>query len=111
MSKHSPEPWELARSTKASRGESTVFAGLRSVAGAGPLSNDLKATKANAERIVACVNACAGVEDPESAVRVLRDAARTAALFINGDYEGRMPEGDVLTLLRNALAIFPKEGS
>ena len=74
MSKHSPEPWEVTRSTKMSGGESTVFAGLRPVVGTtGVRGSDLKATKANAERIVACVNACAGVENPVAILDALMD--------------------------------------
>ena len=38
--------------------------------------------KANALRIVACVNACAGMEDPAAELRQLRAALREACQYI-----------------------------
>lgn len=58
---HTPEPWKVSDDEN---GECIVFADKNNVQGAkGSEFIDCN-TSANARRIVACVNACAGVEDP-----------------------------------------------
>lgn len=58
MSNHTPEPWGIKENTPTIR-DSRGIAILRCESGAIITEND----KANASRIVACVNACAGLPD------------------------------------------------
>ena len=64
MSKHTPEPWFYHR-----QGFSTVYIEarigggmLQEIAACGPCQDGTEQQDENARRIVACVNACAGVE-------------------------------------------------
>lgn len=64
MSKHTPEPWIYHR-----QGFSTVYVEarigcglLQEIAACGPCNDGQEQQEANARRIVACVNACAGLE-------------------------------------------------
>jgi hypothetical protein len=67
---HTPEPW--------SQSDTWVFAADRefiSVSFGHKQFTDQRASaKANAERIVACVNALAGIEDPEAFVKEAKAA-------------------------------------
>ena len=67
----------------------------------------------NGARLVACVNALAGVEDPEKAVKDLLEVAQLAAdasLNWTGEDEEKHPKLKRLrTLAYLALALFPKE--
>lgn len=64
MSKHTPEPWFYHR-----QGFSTVYIEarigggmLQEIAACGPCQDGTEQQDENARRIVACVNACAGVD-------------------------------------------------
>jgi hypothetical protein len=83
MSKHTPEPWYVVNGEyiyRRPQKELYEFGGQ--VAGDKPLAicnkgwydqdSDGFPLRANAERIVACVNACAGMEDPQSEIQQLR---------------------------------------
>lgn len=78
MSKYTPEPWALHES------ESTASFGLyhgKKYIGIGTCQSRisyLPEDRANAARIVACVNACAGIEDPEATIPALNDLADKA---------------------------------
>lgn len=74
--KHSPEPWAYRRSFAEITHNFVDFRGLKS-----PVAKMYKGRQyglnqeicdANAARIVACVNACAGMEDPVSEIARLK---------------------------------------
>lgn len=74
--KHSAEPWEYRRSFSEITHNFVDYRGLKS-----PVCKLFKAHQyglnqeicdANAARIVACVNACAGMEDPAAEIARLR---------------------------------------
>ena len=68
MSEHTPEPWRTSRNTARPANLDWVLRpGIGGVV-----------TEADARRIVAAVNACAGMEDPEAEIARLRDRERTA---------------------------------
>jgi hypothetical protein len=55
----------------------------------------------HARRIVACVNACAGIADPERAVRLLRDLSRVLDSAGEDDEVSGADALDALTDLRD----------
>lgn len=87
--KHTPEPWSIGRYDEISASTSDNFGGRINLVGvstpitAGP---DMDEAKANARRIVACVNACAGINTENleqnkpllSGLRSLNDRIRNA---------------------------------
>lgn len=94
--KHSPEPWEAGWGrgvTGATCPTGAPFCGGRKwpftiirkgfeVLAVLPMQEDqTESHEANAARIVACVNALAGVEDPAKALQAARDALEKAALL------------------------------
>ena len=73
MSKHTPEPWFYHR-----QGFSTVYIEarigggmLQEIAACGPCQDGTEQQDENARRIVACVNACAGVSNGELAMTTM----------------------------------------
>ena len=99
-SKHTPEPWRLA----VGNGRRRVMAGSGSVTTAvDPRADDNRA-RANANRIVACVNGCKGIPDPETDVPEL-----VAALRDIGDYLG--DSADAHRLAQKARAALAKLGA
>ena len=76
MSKHTPEPWVATdRAIKRDNGfgYGEIIANVPGGNTSGPFfvqSNE--ECEANARRIVACVNACAGMEDPVAEIEKLR---------------------------------------
>lgn len=73
MSKHTPEPWFYHR-----QGFSTVYIEarigggmLQEIAACGPCQDGTEQQDENASRIVACVNACAGVSNGELAMTTM----------------------------------------
>lgn len=74
--KHTPEPWKLYRND-----QSVGDAVGNAVCDAWPRGDDQLASaegKANARRIVACVNACEGMEDPAAFIAGLRSELQLA---------------------------------
>ena len=69
--KHTPEPWESTESCR-------VIAPLRHVICSDVQGRTLAESHANAMRIVACVNACAGLSDADLATLRATDGADTA---------------------------------
>ena len=69
MSKHTPEPWVIGFPPP--NGEQAIGdkSGLMTAIATSGYGVD---TKANANRIVSCVNACAGMEDPALEIAELR---------------------------------------
>ena len=62
---HTPEPWTA---------NDEITGGKVSIYANGPLGYIGENPEANAARICACVNACAGMTDPEVEIKALRDA-------------------------------------
>lgn len=83
MSGHTPEPWvidgrvRLATNFYSDDATGSIIGGCNDYQFAfRPLEERL----ANAARIVACVNACAGMDDPAAEIQRLRDTAATPSL-------------------------------
>lgn len=79
MSAHTPEPWVIAEGIthiwiRDNDGGDTVFALHR---------EDDRDAEANARRIVACVNACAGIDDPAQYIAVARGLADDAEVILD----------------------------
>lgn len=68
--KHTPEPWRVAKDTR------TIVTNRIQIAHAWMFGGGQGV--ANAARIVACVNACAGMDDPQAVI----DQAARAALML-----------------------------
>ena len=64
MSEHTKEPWRVMGSC-AQWEMARIFSGARYIGSIGNSDETESETRANADRIVSCVNACAGMEDPE----------------------------------------------
>ena len=74
MSKHTPEPWSLGRSANAINSADATRAVARTLY----RDSDGGVAEANAERIVACVNACKGLKDPVKSIRAIIEAGSTS---------------------------------
>ena len=73
MSKHTPEPWEVERSVD--------YGLVAQAVNPSPNDSDIDGNREahyNAARIVACVNACAGIDDPAAEIAALRKVAQEA---------------------------------
>ena len=72
MSKHSPEPWSIIENN--ARWNEIYSSDKNWIADtcASMCTGDIKLGRANADRIVTCVNACAGMEDPAAAIEKMR---------------------------------------
>ena len=68
MAKHTPEPWEVLK-------DETYPEVVFIKSDGGPfVSGDIE--EANAARIVQCVNACAGIDDPHGAIELAQAVLR-----------------------------------
>ena len=70
------EPWTIQEghlSTSLFDGKGAYFADIHELVG-----EDSSVAWAKAERIIACVNACAGMADPEKEIADMREAIREA---------------------------------
>lgn len=98
MGEWTKEPWE-------NRGQAYERWWI-GTAGASQPSLNMAATESEVARVLSCVNALAGVEDPDS-VRELVRAAREVSAWLE---QGSMCAGDRPALdLRTALSKFPEE--
>ena len=76
--KHTPEPWIATKRDDVGYdvgGERSIMAIVEFDHEDARVTGD---DEANAKRIVACVNACKGIKDPEQAVPMLLEACRFA---------------------------------
>lgn len=76
---HTKEPWRVHIYSDARNHE--IYGGKHQIAEVTnyyttPEHSDRAQDEANAERIVACVNACSTLKDPEKEIKALIDAAR-----------------------------------
>lgn len=79
---HTKEPWDIGTNSESYKSYE-CYIGNADVIGAVafiPKSQN-KNGKANARRIVACVNACAGMDDPEAHITLLEDNANDAGKY------------------------------
>ena len=89
MSKHTPEPWRItthlcSRDTHIVRridGEKHAVCIIR--------TNNADEAEANAARIIACVNACAGMDDPAAEIERLRAESRSEEHTSNSSHIDR----------------------
>lgn len=106
--KHTPEPWRLAASH-----ERSEFGCEPEIVGPAHVDVDecefvavvcegLNATEANAHRIVACVNALAGVEEPEAELARLRVIEAAARAYVEADPD-RVDMGPLYDALEQAV--------
>ena len=86
--KHTPEPWDETISKNWPHGRPDLAQSSLNIHGGrpqdghdgniiaiiSPVKYITEQDQANAERIVACVNACAGIEDPAEAIKAAQDA-------------------------------------
>lgn len=90
--RHTPEPWRVVYdSPRHSRNRRIDCNGLdvATVYAGGTRPNDMIGVN-NANRIVACVNACTGIENPEAALEDCR--VTLAAIIDECDWEGKAIE-------------------
>lgn len=73
---HAKEPWKVDSPIGAAHPEIKDVDGRRVAVIAGTYPMGPKQDDANAARIVACVIACAGMEDPEQEIMLLRQSVR-----------------------------------
>lgn len=92
---HTPEPWEVEP-----RGNPLARQYIE--AGEYRIAETITIRQAeNAKRIVACVNACHDIEDPDRAHAVARDAIRAAFDYLDGlDFFDLLPPEESLRISR-----------
>ena len=112
---HTPEPWRLSMSgysIKSLSDDMPIVA--NNPWGHGMTEKNATRWIENAERIVACVNACAGMADPVATITALREALAALIFPMEAWNEaiervtGEQPVViDALTQARAALALVP----
>lgn len=100
-SKHTPEPWTVIADA-VHWGTYTVIEALPDVTHAGDVATD----KANAARIAACVNGCAGIADPSAVQDMLAAITWAMEMLVDSWGEEQLAAGDdqVYNVLARALA-------
>lgn len=73
ITKHTPEPWGDHAINKPDHGVIHAMRGAH----IGTLKSSDSRSDSNAARIVACINACAGIEDPAAALSNVRQLLRS----------------------------------
>ncbi len=118
MGKHTPEPWTI----DSSRNGFTSYVCIQGpfINGSGnpalcwiEANQPADVNEANANRIVQCVNACAGIDDPDLLLRTAREALKAVAdggwcKLEDGGYRVVIHAG-APNAIHAALALFPKE--
>ena len=74
---HTKEPWVISSSLIVCNEDADVIATCTPNFGLSTL--DMLACKANAQRIVDCVNACEGIEDPKEWIKNAKEIPKTLA--------------------------------
>jgi hypothetical protein len=97
---HTPEPW---RAVHHNRAASILSDSHGPIAGTEGDSVPVAEQHENANRIIACVNACAGIADPQSAIAAARDALKWALANVTAPDDECMDDiGDFLKGLNQA---------
>ncbi len=101
------EPWEHGHKTLCGAPWFGVYAGGVIVAHLLSTVGEFNEESANAERMVACVNACRGIDDPEAAIKAAREALDRVegVLEENWRNKGIGEKYEALTDVRTALAL------
>ena len=106
--KHTPEPWNFTPPDGVERG----MVGSSTHPWICELDDfDTAESEANAQRIVACVNACTGIADPVAALEAVKEAIRTVMTWTETPGEDNWGAGydaaweDVQDELRPLLAL------
>ena len=71
MSEHTKEPWRVMGPC-AQWETARIFTGSRYIGSIGNIDETESETRANADRIVSCVNACARMNDPATDISTLK---------------------------------------
>lgn len=103
--KHTPEPWE-ANEHESISGDNyiTIKRGSWDIAHSKYSANDWEVERANAARIVACINALEGWADPSAAGELL-EATKNLAMLAVLKYGNLDPEAnEIFTQYRAVLA-------
>lgn len=112
MSTHTPEPWSLFTNRHPETNGKPwgcIESKSHPAGGAGVCPSGINTYwsgeigRANAARIVACVNALAGVEDPAAAIREAMEAMKSLIEGWDFDEIGQF-DGELVERLRAALA-------
>ena len=83
--KHTPEPWRVEEWT--CHAPTCIRAGDVTVADCSGFGRYADETIPDAARIVQCVNACAGIEDPAAALKMAKDALNLIkAVIVDSDH-------------------------
>lgn len=107
--KHTPEPWEVINSRNITASD------YKFVATTGrALNHETPTDKANAARIVACVNAMAGIEDPETWMKTTKEVMegnlKLQANWSNVIEQLRQDREELLSALRTAHVALDENG-
>jgi len=97
--KHTAEPWIRKHGTRIYAADGEWFIAQTTISPSHPAGAQ---DEANATRIVACVNACKGLADPEAAIREAREALVEVSFLAHFALEHRDPL--TLATIRAALA-------
>lgn len=115
MSDHTPEPWKLMPQAKMNvlalrEGSHSVVSNCGGYAGSTKSHDE---NHANAQRIVQCVNAMAGIEEPEKFIKKMAEVIKTGLVVGDkycfsacGNYNND-EVFDLEHLCKEALALFP----
>lgn len=76
---HTPGPWYFRPDDSSVEAQTPTGYNFRVANCADSFALDSETMKANAERIVACVNACEGIPDPEKVIRNMKGMLEDAA--------------------------------
>ncbi len=101
--RHTQEPWTVGQrpNTRDIFARGMLFSGMK--------TRPLHEAEADAERAVACVNACAGIPDPETTIPELVDALRECLEQHKGVYRyGLAPRSALSTIYEKARAVLAK---
>lgn len=87
MGKHTPGPWEFKLVDRAGFELPQIFAGGIPVVTGMVARDDIGVDRANADRIVACVNGCEGITNPAGVPDLVSALEELIATYpINEDY-------------------------
>ena len=102
MNAHTPEPWKLWRDM-----DPSAPIGIQGQSGDLVCEMARWAAEANSARIVACINACAGMDDPAAEIARLRECEAAlrgvVAAWARGDEPGDFGEHPAARSARSAL--------
>lgn len=107
--KHTPEPWDYVVADNALHPHCSVLSASDGspIVSTAHLKGLCPEDEVNVQRIVACVNACAGIPDPEKTVPELVRVIRSAAPVIR-DESNTHPAPEWDNILRGVRSVLDK---